>query len=102
MINGDGFDRVQMLLLFLTGAAASFFVARHGNPDTAFDEGPSLWCIVAIPQHLITWLMVLRYRHSHRTHGKTDSRSEAGAGATGLPSTPRRQSERLRERRGSS
>ena len=49
-------------LLFATGAAASFVVAFYANPATAFDEGPSLWCIVAIPQHLITYFMALRWR----------------------------------------
>ena len=61
-LNGDKYERAQMGLLFATGAAASFVVAFYANPATAFDEGPSLWCIVAIPQHLITYFMALRWR----------------------------------------
>ena len=64
LINGDRFEQIQMLLLFFTGAAAMFYVAYRGNPETAFDEGPSLWCIVAIPQHLITYVVCLWHRNS--------------------------------------
>jgi hypothetical protein len=70
IINGGTYERIQTLLLFTTGAAASFYVAKLGNPETAFDEGPSLWCIVAIPQHLVTWLVVLKYRESNPPGGK--------------------------------
>ena len=45
-------------------------MAKLGNPETAFDEGPSLWCIVAIPQHLVTWLVVLKYRESNPPGGE--------------------------------
>ena len=62
IINGGTFERVQMLLLFSTGAVASFIVAYWGNPDTAFHEAPSLWCLIAIPQHAVTWLVVLQHR----------------------------------------
>mmetsp|Transcript_19524 Transcript_19524/g.35400 ORF Transcript_19524/g.35400 Transcript_19524/m.35400 type:complete len:342 (-) Transcript_19524:181-1206(-) len=62
-INGTAYDRLQMLLLFATGVAASFVVAYWGDPSTAFDEAASLWCLLAIPQHLIIFLAALRYQH---------------------------------------
>ena len=58
MINGGTYERLQMVLLFLTGAAAAFVVAFWADKKTAFHEGPSLWCIVAIPQHLVTFVAV--------------------------------------------
>lgn len=64
--NGDAYDRAQTMLLFATGGAAAFVVAYWGNPATAFDEGPALWCLVAIPQHAVTFAAAVRHRRATR------------------------------------
>jgi hypothetical protein len=83
LINGSAYDRWQVGLLFATGAALGFCVAYWGDPATAFDEGPGLWCLVAVPQHLITFLAALRYQHELKAGAL--ARQAAGFAADAVP-----------------
>eukprot|EP00614_Pseudopedinella_elastica_P026112 CAMPEP_0172626338 /NCGR_PEP_ID=MMETSP1068-20121228/149725_1 /TAXON_ID=35684 /ORGANISM="Pseudopedinella elastica, Strain CCMP716" /LENGTH=147 /DNA_ID=CAMNT_0013435927 /DNA_START=1 /DNA_END=441 /DNA_ORIENTATION=+ len=70
LINGRFYERVQMLILFFTGVGVSFALAYAGDPETAFDEAPSLWCLVAIPQHLVTFFAAIYYQaKKHSSYG---------------------------------
>ena len=84
LANGGSYERRQMILVFVTGAAAGFVAAYLSNPSTAFHEGPALWSLLAIPQHLVM-LIAANYWKVASLHGGSLEKSAAEAGVQLAP-----------------